>query len=93
MTQYTEDELRLARNIVLKNMAYASAGVKGLVLSGAWDRTPATQAALAAIRETTERAAELAFARSEIDDGEYEHGYEAAECIAADLRNGEHLKP
>lgn len=36
--------------------------------------------------EMREEAAMVADERAETDDGEYEHGWEAAECIASDIR-------
>lgn len=75
MPDYTEDELRLAREIVQSVI-----NPDNQTQIAETCRIIAWRAALAAIRETTERAAKLAYNR------------ETSEVVALDIRNNEHLK-
>ena len=94
MTKPTDDMLRLARecaaNYFREDAHWASEEMALSFLSGDADHHAYVRIALAAISQTTELAAELAEQRADGDDDET--GEEASFCIAADLRNGDHLK-
>lgn len=88
MTEPTEDELRLARDIAIRTWDLTGENAE-TVRRGEWDNIRQVRSALAAIRETTERAAKM------INEGGYyddDVSAFASTEIVEDLRNGKHLK-
>lgn len=89
MTEATPDQVAMARRIVADRLA-VNAGTKAHIIDGYWDRTDTVRCTLAAIIETSERAANMAdLAASRLGRPSTQR---TAMTIATALRNGDHLK-